>query len=578
MPPRRAAFVETLLVGGLYLLLTAFLSRGMWSATRPVLVGFDNDVYINPWADWWTEKALTDPDLSLWHTDYLFYPRGADLTYHSFSHLNTAVSLLLRPLLGRIRAYNVAILLNYPLAALAMYQLARYWTGSRRAAVIAGIIFAFNSHSLYQSCHPVLVSIWCFPWTTLYLLRALRENRPRLAAVAAIFVFLGAATSTILLFMLILWSGFLLLYLLLAREWSRSWWRILLIYVALSGLLVLPLTAHQLAQAFGAGNTNFLISPLNSIVSDLIAPLLPHWFVWLKRGLYFGIIPTALAWLARKQSPRSRLWYWLLLVAYLLGIGPVPTLLGSNLNVVLPWSTILVPILRNTYRLNILLGLALAMLAALGWQTLQQQIRQPRLAWVVWGVTLLLLGADYLPLPMPRAPAQVSEFYTTYLADVPADVPLATLPVGRQVDKYYLYYQTYHQHSITGGVISRAGINTFAFIDNNPLLAASRLDDGRPLPTPAAARAGVEQLARQGVGFLVIARTAVPLEPADYEFDAAAWEKLIPLPPVFADAYLVAYDLRPLATTIHENGRQTAGGQRFSGERLARPARYGRAY
>jgi len=61
-----------------------------------VLIGADNDVFINPWADWWTAKALRDPQYQLWYTDYLFYPQGANLIYHSFSHLNTAVSLLLQ--------------------------------------------------------------------------------------------------------------------------------------------------------------------------------------------------------------------------------------------------------------------------------------------------------------------------------------------------------------------------------------------------------------------------------------------------------------------------------------------------
>lgn len=544
-----AALSETLLIGGVYVLFTLFASRVIWLSKEPALVGQDNDVYINLWADWWTAKSLTDPNLSLWYTEHLFYPEGADLTYHSYSHLNTAVSLLLRPLLGKIGAYNAAILLNYPLAALAMYQLGRYVTGSRRAGFLAGIVFAFNSHSLYQSCHPVLVSIWCFPWVTLYLLRAVRENRTWWAALAAGFVFLGAATSTVLLFMLILWSGFLLLYLWLAPEEPRPPWRIVLLYILASGLLALPLNWHLLRQAVVANNTSFFILPLSAIVAELISPLIPHWFFWLSRGIYFGVIPLSLLILARRQRAQSRLWYLLLLVAYLFSIGPVPVLFGRPFDVVLPWSMLIVPILRNTYRLNILIGMALAALAALGWQTVHERLRgrPPQLAWVVWGGTLLLISVEYLAVPFPHSPARLSPFYTAYLAGVADDVPLATIPADRQADKYYLFYQTYHQHPITGGVVSRVEADAFEFTENNALLAAGRLQGGGEPPPLPAVQTALQQLADEGVGFLVVSKTPVPLDPEGYtDFDAAAWRRAIPLRPVYEDEHLIAYDIRPL--------------------------------
>ncbi|MFZ0546244.1 MAG: hypothetical protein WAM60_12435, partial [Candidatus Promineifilaceae bacterium] len=119
-----------------------------------VIIGDDNDVYINPWDDWWTAKAISDPDISLWKTDYLFYPKGANLVYHSFSHLNTLVSLGLRPFLGTFPAYNITMLINLVLNGFSMFQLARYLTKSTIAALLAGIVFAFNSQVIYQICHP----------------------------------------------------------------------------------------------------------------------------------------------------------------------------------------------------------------------------------------------------------------------------------------------------------------------------------------------------------------------------------------------------------------------------------------
>jgi hypothetical protein len=160
---------ESLWVLLLFLLLTIIASWNVVTNLNGVIIGDDNDVYINPWADWWTYKALTDPEISFWQSDMMYYPIGADLTFHSFSHLNTAVSLGLRPLLGTLPAYNITVLMNYVLAGLSMFQLAKYQTKSTTAAILAGIIFAFNSQNLYQSTHTDFVSVWCFPWITLFL-------------------------------------------------------------------------------------------------------------------------------------------------------------------------------------------------------------------------------------------------------------------------------------------------------------------------------------------------------------------------------------------------------------------------
>lgn len=209
----------------------------------------------------------------------MYYPVGADLSYHSFSHLNTAVSLGLRAILGPLPAYNIPILLNYVLAGLSMFHLARYLTGSSVAGILAGIVFAFNSHNLYQSAHPVLVSVWCFPWMTLFFVRAVREQSAKLALVAAVFVFLGAASSTILVVLMVFWVAILVLYMFLARQLAPSSMRILLVFGLASGLLVLPTVYPLLTSAVIGGNSNFVVNPEGAISSDMVFPVVPHWFV-----------------------------------------------------------------------------------------------------------------------------------------------------------------------------------------------------------------------------------------------------------------------------------------------------------
>ena len=213
-----------------FLILTIVAAWVVVSNLNSVIIGRDNDVFINPWADWWTQHVLSNPDVSLWETDYLFYPQGANLTFHSFSHLNTFVSLLLRPIVGILPAYNITILINYVLSGFAMFQLARYLTKSAVAGILAGIVFAFNSHSLYQSAHPVLVSIWCFPWLTLSLIHTIEKDSIKWALVAALFVGLGSFSSTLLLILMGVWILVFVGYIFITGDWPRPSLRVSLCF------------------------------------------------------------------------------------------------------------------------------------------------------------------------------------------------------------------------------------------------------------------------------------------------------------------------------------------------------------
>ncbi|MCB9008905.1 MAG: hypothetical protein H6656_16350 [Ardenticatenaceae bacterium] len=519
----------------LFVLLTAVAARNIVANLNEVIVGGDIDTYINPWADWWTQQVLTNPELSLWQTDMMYFPVGADLTYHSFSHLNTAVSLALRPLLGTLPAYNITILLNYVLAGLSMFHLGRYMTKSSIAGILAGLVFAFNSHNLYQSGHPVLLSIWCFPWITLFFIRAVRENSVRLVLVAAVFVFLGAAASTTLIILMVFWLAFLLLFMLFSSQFPRPSARVVLIFGLASGLLILPTVFPLLADAVVGGNTSFFSSSEASINIDIISPIVPHWYAWLIRSMYVGIMPFFLAMLAvGRQRKQAALWLLLTIVAYLFAIGPEPKLANTGLGFVLPWTLPIVPFLRQMYRMTILISLGIAMLAAYGWLGFKQSLqnmsggRQVGVAFLVG----LAIFVDYTAVPFPSTTPAVSTFYTDYLDNVPPDVALAIVPTGRQEDKQYVYFQTLHEHPITAGHVSRAGDEMFEFILENPLLRAGAVDF-EPAPLPADPAPALQQLAEANIGFLVIHKTVM--------IDEEIWRDYLPLTPVFEDDLVLVY-------------------------------------
>jgi len=531
IPPRHQTNLSALLF---FIGLTIIAAWPILTNLDGVIIGNDDDIYVNLWVDWWAAKAWQDPTISLWHTEMIFYPQGANLVYHSISHLNTVISLGLRPFLGILPAYNITILLNYILNGFSMYQLARTLTRSTVAGLLAGIIFAFNSHSLYQSAHPVLLSTWSFPWTTLYFLRAVRENDVKWAIVAAFFVFMAATASTILIILIAFWLALLTLYLFAAPDEKRPSGRVLLTFSLLSALLVLPLVWPLLQDAITNRNTSFIIDPLSSIVTSIPSIFIPHWYQRAIRGMYLGIVPSGLSILAlwRQRRP-ARLWLLLTVVAYLFAIGPRPVYFGEYLDVVLPWSALLAPVLRHMYRMMILMSLGWAMTSAFGWLALENLFKQHKVShwFMAFGVGAVIF-LEFTAVPFPHRSAAVSQFYTDYLDSVPNNVALAILPTGRQLDKRYMYYQTLHEHPMTGGVISRSQSETLRFIVNNPLLRAAAVDMA-PAPLPDNVDVALAELAAYRIGFLVLERNG--------RLDIDVWRSAIKRAPVYEDNEALVY-------------------------------------
>lgn len=520
-----------------FLLLVIVAGWPVLTRLNTVIIGDDIDVYINPWADWWTQQAISQRGLTLWQTDYIFYPAGADLTYHSFSHFNTAISLLLRPFVGAIAAYNLTILFNYFLIALSMFHLARYWTGSAAAGIVAGIVFAFNSHNLYQSCHPVLLGIWVLPWTALFLLKAVEaeKNGFKYAALAGFFLFLTTTVSVLMLIMQALWLAFLGVAMLITRRWRLKHWPLIVVAIGVGAVLSLPLLYPLLRASIAGGNSSFIVNPYDSFVTDIASLVTPHWHYWYIRGIYLGILPMALMVLALGRLREVRLWLALTVLALLLAIGPVPTIGGEQLDIVLPWSLPLAPVLRNMYRMNILVSLGAAMLAAYGWLVFASHLPRQRVVQLfVLAFLSLLIFADYMRPTFPRTPLSVPRFYTHVLADMPQDVSVAIVPTGRQYDKPHLLYQTFHEHKMVNGVISRSVPETRAFIRNNALLRAGYMDlDEQPLP--ADPRPAMEELAAAGVDYLII-------EKGWRQLDDEEWEAALPFEPYYEDSQVLVYE------------------------------------
>ena len=159
-----------------------------------------------------------------------------------------------------------------------------------------------------------------------------------------------------------------------------------------------------------------------------------------------------------------------------------------------------------------------------------------RSRWLLALLLTALIYAEYTMPPFPYTTPVVSSFYTEYLNSVPDHVALANLPTGRQEDKLYMYYQTLHGHPITGGVISRPHEELFAFIRSNPLLRAGAVN-WEPEPLPADVTAALDDLARQGVGFVVLDKQLFER----HELPLTTWRSAMPYAPIYEDDLVIAF-------------------------------------
>jgi hypothetical protein len=423
--------------------------------------------------------------------------------------------------------------------------------------VLAALVFAFNPLSQYQTAHPVLDTGWTLAWVTLYFIRAWRERSASLAVLAAAFVFVTAATSTLILTITLFWLPILAIWLALA-DWragrkatsaggrlsSLVPWRIMGLFALLSVLFSLPLLWPLLKDFLLSRNTSFVMNIRQlSISMDMKVPITPHWQRWEARGLYLGIVPALLALAAVGRFRQTLFWYLVLIGSYVAALGPTPTLGGEPLGITLPWNYVFIPLLRSPYRMNILLMLALAVLVAYGWLTVRGALKTRRAALAPAALIAgLLIFVEYaaptlfpsLPTAFPMRAIPVSDFYTTYLPQADDHYAIAPLPTARHIDKAYLYYQTFHGRPIIGGLISRPSDEVYTFIRSNPLLSAGQGDEPNPPAADVDVEAALAHLAEADIGYLVFDKNAMGemLE---------AWREVVPRQPVYEDQFLVAY-------------------------------------
>ncbi len=281
---------------------------------------------------------------------------------------------------------NCFLLGHLLLAGLGMYRLAQHWFGSRFAASVAGLVFAWNGlsiHCLMWPCHTAGLA-W-MPWVVWQCSRAGQEGGRRIywAALAGACQMLTGSPETILLTWLIVAVVFVGRAVQARRDFwiivRRLFW-VMAMVAALSAVQMLPtldLLAHgDRTSASGNGFwslppwglANFFVPLFHSSASKsgVFSQDEQQW----TSSYYVGVLPLALIAVAlwRVRGSKTFLLGMLALAGILLALGDA----GLVLNL-LKHAVPLLGFIRFPAKFVILTVFCLALLAAAGAAWLQAQ-------------------------------------------------------------------------------------------------------------------------------------------------------------------------------------------------------------
>jgi hypothetical protein len=216
--------------------------------TWPLAAGLTRDIpwdlgdsLLNSWILAWDAERLLrflGGDIgairSFWNAN-IFYPEPLTLAYSEHLFAQAVQILPVYALTGNIiLAYNLLFLSTFVLSGLGMFLFVREITGSARAAVVAGLVYAFAPYRVLQFSHLQVISSQWMPFA-LYGLRRYFETRRTTPLVGA-----GAALIAQNLsngYFLLFFTPFVVAYALFEIA-GRKLWKDMRVWVGLSAIAV----------------------------------------------------------------------------------------------------------------------------------------------------------------------------------------------------------------------------------------------------------------------------------------------------------------------------------------------------
>jgi hypothetical protein len=513
------------LAGIIYLIIALAMFFTISSNPAHVAPGFGGDSYQNLWDIWWVGFALLKAHTTIFQTGMLFWPIGANLVYQTMSPIGALLSLPFQAISIPF-GYNFLFFFGFLLSGIGMYFLADYIVKNKYAAFLAGLFFAFSSFHIAQAySHIDWMNIGWAPIAIYFLLRMIKErgkavyyNALGLSISIVLLTFMGDVEQTIMISLVLL--GIIIAYALLKEPrrhlLRREFWIALVLAVVLTFILgswgFIPILTTILHPG-GLSTVNslntvqynelwsgdllsfFLPSFYNGIFNTLAQAYYPHIFYQdlTERVSYIGYVVLALALYGiYKNGRKAWLWIVLALASALMVLGPYVQVWGTLTGIpslyLLYHAIPALNVVREPGRFNLILTIAMALLAASGFKSISENFKMDRnkvIAAVLVLSLLFLIESNGLPMgalltSLTTTNASVPPLYHA-MANISTNFSILSLPSlplqNSQTPNYFTGQQSYYaaiaQKPLVGGYVSRENATQELSLYNIPLAVES---------------------------------------------------------------------------------------------------------
>lgn len=476
--------------------------------------GDGGDGYQFLWDLWWVKYSTTELGRSPYVTNYVFYPGGHSLLFHSLIPLAGVITIPFQDSLGLFFSYNFIVILGYVSGGFGAYLLAKHFTKNFYASYLTGIIFTFSPYHLGHTLgHLNLISIGGIPFYILFLFKLRDTTNLKYAFGAAVSLltatFLGSLYYAYILFVFTIF--FILYDILLKRKINfnrKLIYGLVLIpalFLLISGIVTIPMLYESLS-----GNHAYADLSLNDQIAnsaDLINFLIPgsdnYFFgkpvrnVEYNLGINLGgaenrvyIGYTLIGLLAfsfynyKNKMLKHVLWLLLTGTFIILSLGPMIKIMGATsftqYDVGIPLPGFLIrylpggTIFQSPSRFAVITYLGLGLLAAFGVKYIIENVTTMRkhkiLPILLIAVLSSLILMEYNLSPYPnRYDSHVPQIYYQ-LSDMDNDFSVLALPAHDSVTGWYMYCSTVSEKPLVDGYLSRMNLEDKQKIHDIPLV------------------------------------------------------------------------------------------------------------
>ncbi|AMM42131.1 conserved hypothetical protein, membrane [Candidatus Desulfofervidus auxilii] len=471
-----------------YVFITLLMTYPLVFHLTTHIPGDAGDGHQNLWNIWHFKKRLLNFQ-NPFYTNYLYYPIGVKLIFHTYGVFN---NLLVLPFNNIVLAYNFIVLFSFVMSAMGMYFLSFYLTQDKFGSFIAGVIFSFCPYKFAHLLgHLNLVSTEWIPFYILYLIKTFKEPFSyKNICLASIFFLSTILCSYYYVFYLIIFTTLFFTFEVKNRIFTkRTFFLILFIFISVFPLLVMGFQAYLEGdfikgsgyKQFSADLLAFFIpSPLHPLFGPYVKPIYSAFRAGGTEGIVFmGYIVLALFIYSVLSSQRKKLKFWLIsaLCFFILSLGPMLQIYGHGI-FLLPYQPLyhlpLIGAFRVPSRFDIMLTLCLAIIAGYQIKLFLSKFSLKK-RFILTSIFSAFIIFEYAAFPYPLDPWPSSRLAHDIKPAFkgPSKGSILFIPFG-DCGQYgaatLMYFQTIFNRPMLGGYISRTPPWLVNYYENAPII------------------------------------------------------------------------------------------------------------